>query len=184
MTAPDGRSRIRDAANELFDQHGYHEVTVRQIAETAAVSPGLVIKLFGSKAELYSAIGPLKVPFSELDLPRERLGRALVQQILHRREADLAEPWATLIPKIRQSPTPGETGEVERANFLGSVADLIGDTTTDQRHAAALTCQLVGLAEGIRVAGFFDTGQIGPDEVVDLYADAVQRQIDRAGTAG
>lgn len=184
MSTPDSRTRIRAAATTLFEQRGYHDVTVREIADAAAVSPGLVIKLFGSKAELYTVIGPIKVPLAELDLPRDRLGRALVQQVLHRRDAGMAEPWAALIPKIRQSPTPEDTREAERANFLAGVARIIGDTTPDLRHAAAVTCQLVGLAEGIRVAGFFAPGHIGSDEVVELYSGAVQRQIDRITLEG
>lgn len=184
MTGPDSRTRIRDAAAGLFARRGYLEVTVREIADDAAVSPGLVIKLFGSKAELYAAIGPISIPLVELELPRDRLGRAMVQQVLHRRDADLAEPWAAVFPQLSQSPSPDEARERERRRFLARVAELIGDTTSDLRHAAAVTCQLVGLAEGIRMAGFFSPGHIGSDEVVELYADAVQRQIDQIGPIG
>lgn len=179
MSGPDSRGRIRGAAARLFGQRGYHDVTIREIAEAAAVSPGLVIKLYGSKAELYAAVGPIRVPLAELDLPRHRLGEALVRQILYRRDSGLPEPWATLIMKIHQSPTPESTRDQERSNFLAGIATVIGDTTADLRHAAAVTCQLVGLAECLRVAGFFDPADIGSDAVAGLYAEAVQLQIDR-----
>jgi AcrR family transcriptional regulator len=177
MTRGDGRARIRHAAATLFGERGYHDVTVREIADAAMVSPGLVIKLFGSKAELYTVVGLTAVPLVELDLPRDRLGRALVQQVLTRRDAGANEPWATLVSRIRQSPTP----EATRHDVLSGVAAIIGDTTPDRRHAAAVACQLAGLAEGIRFAGYFAPPDINSDDVVDLYADAVQHQIDQAG---
>lgn len=181
MSGGNGRGRIRRAAAILFGEHGYHDVTVREIAEAAAVSPGLVIKLFGSKAELYTVASPITVPLAELEIPRNRLGRALVQQILNRRDAGVNEPWETLVPRIRQSPTPEATQRELRDTYLAGVAAIIGDTTTDRRHAAAVACQLLGLAEGVRVAGYFTPPEIGSDDVVDLYAAAVQHHIDQAG---
>lgn len=46
------QARIRLAALELFGQQGFHKTTVRQIAERAGVSPGLVIHHYGSKHAL------------------------------------------------------------------------------------------------------------------------------------
>ena len=42
------RARIRDAAIECFADHGVADTTVRKIAATAGVSPGLVMHHFGS----------------------------------------------------------------------------------------------------------------------------------------
>lgn len=46
------RSRIRDAAVELFGRNGYPSTSIRAIAARAQVSPGLVIHHFGSKEGL------------------------------------------------------------------------------------------------------------------------------------
>lgn len=124
-------------------------------------------RLFGSKAELYTVVGPTTVPLAELDPPRGRLGRTLVQQVLNRRDASVAEPWAALMPRIRQSPTPEAARDRERSQVLSDVAAITGDTTADRRHAAAVTRQLVGLAEGIRIAGFLAPPGIASDDVVD-----------------
>src|SRR5690606_20135242 len=48
-TAPKTAARIRDAAIVEFAAHGFTKSTVRAIAESAGVSPGLVIHHFGSK---------------------------------------------------------------------------------------------------------------------------------------
>jgi len=49
------RARIRDAAVRLFGEQGYNATSVRQIADAAGVSGGLVIHHFGSKLELLEA---------------------------------------------------------------------------------------------------------------------------------
>lgn len=53
---PDRRHAILLAAEKLFAQHGYHAVTIRQIAEEAAVPLALVGYYFGPKHELFHAI--------------------------------------------------------------------------------------------------------------------------------
>jgi len=52
----DRRQAILLAAEKLFAQHGYHAVTIRQIAEEAAVPLALVGYYFGPKHELFHAI--------------------------------------------------------------------------------------------------------------------------------
>jgi len=47
---------IRIAAMELFAERGYAEVTVRQIASAAGVSPALVIHHYGSKENLRAVL--------------------------------------------------------------------------------------------------------------------------------
>jgi AcrR family transcriptional regulator len=49
------RSRIRDAALELFGAHGYSGTSVRAIADLAGVSAALVMHHFGSKEALRAA---------------------------------------------------------------------------------------------------------------------------------
>ena len=49
------RARIRDAAFQHFSDHGFARATIRDIARTAGVSPGLVRHHFGSKEALRQA---------------------------------------------------------------------------------------------------------------------------------
>lgn len=53
---PDRRIAILLAAEKLFAQYGYHAVTIRQIADEAAVPLALVGYYFGAKQELFHAI--------------------------------------------------------------------------------------------------------------------------------
>ena len=53
---PDRRQNILLAAEKLFAQHGYHAVSIRQIADEAGVPLALVGYYFGAKQQLYHAI--------------------------------------------------------------------------------------------------------------------------------
>lgn len=55
-TRPDRRQAILLAAEKLFAQHGYHAVTIRQIAIEADVPLALVGYYYGQKHELFEAI--------------------------------------------------------------------------------------------------------------------------------
>ncbi|OUM02184.1 TetR/AcrR family transcriptional regulator [Variovorax sp. JS1663] len=55
-TRPDRRQAILLAAEKLFAQHGYHAVSIRQIADEAGVPLALVGYYFGPKQELFHAI--------------------------------------------------------------------------------------------------------------------------------
>ena len=49
------RARIREAALEHFAHDGYERATIRAIAKTAGVSPGLLRHHYGSKEDLREA---------------------------------------------------------------------------------------------------------------------------------
>lgn len=55
-TRPDRKAAILLASEKLFAQHGYHAVTIRQIAEEAGVPLALVGYYFGPKHALFHAI--------------------------------------------------------------------------------------------------------------------------------
>lgn len=178
------RDVIVVAARRLFAERGYTAVTIRDIAAEAGVSPGLVIKLTGSKAELHLEAGPPLPPLAELGLPRHSLGRALVLRMLQRRENDLPEPYLNAIQRIHESPTPDSTRADVTATFLGAVAELIGDESREHTHAATVICLLTGLAAGIRTWGLFTEPGVTREELVGLYAPLVQAQVDACQGSG
>ncbi|HVX23376.1 MAG TPA: TetR family transcriptional regulator [Acidimicrobiales bacterium] len=81
------RARIREAALEHFARDGYDRATIRAIAKTAGVSPGLLRHHYGSKEDLREACDHH------------------VFEMLHRVNADLlADPGATA--RIQQTSKP------------------------------------------------------------------------------
>jgi AcrR family transcriptional regulator len=72
-----GAGRIRAAALELFSAEGVRPVTLRRVAQRAAVSPGLVLHHFGSKTGLVEQVSALVVERVQQALapaPVEELG--------------------------------------------------------------------------------------------------------------
>ncbi|MBQ7807711.1 helix-turn-helix domain-containing protein, partial [Rhodococcus sp. (in: high G+C Gram-positive bacteria)] len=53
-----GEASILTAAKALFAERGYASTTIKDIAVAAGYSPALVMKIYGSKARLYSAAIP------------------------------------------------------------------------------------------------------------------------------
>lgn len=51
-----GRARLREAALELFAEHGFEATSTRAVAARAGLSPALVTRHFGSKQGLRAAV--------------------------------------------------------------------------------------------------------------------------------
>ena len=63
------REQILDAANALFAERGYDEVSVEDIASSAGVARGLVHHYFGGRKEVYIALLERLGTMREQDLP-------------------------------------------------------------------------------------------------------------------
>ena len=80
------RDQILDAANTLFAEHGYDEVSVEDIAKAAGVTRGLVNHYFGGRKEVY--IGLLQrlgaIREEQLPPPTGRSARARIADTVTR----------------------------------------------------------------------------------------------------
>ena len=86
--APARRSdEILDAANALFAERGYDEVTVEDIASSAGVTRGLVHHYFGGRKEVYIAL------LERLGTMREQQLPAPVGRSARARLADTVSRW-------------------------------------------------------------------------------------------
>jgi hypothetical protein len=75
MTWGASRSEVRRVACRLFAERRYSYVTIREIAAKAGVSPATMMRLGGSKQQLYAeATPPDPAPLGP-DWPRSRIGR-------------------------------------------------------------------------------------------------------------
>jgi len=78
LEAAQRRDQILDAANALFAERGYDEVSIEDIASAAGVTRGLVHHYFGGRKEVYLALvdrlGNVRV--ERLRPPRGRSPRA------------------------------------------------------------------------------------------------------------
>jgi AcrR family transcriptional regulator len=99
------RDRILEAARLIFGRDGYDHATIRGIAAEANINPAMVMRYYRNKETLFAAVTNFKLTMSAYaDVPKSRLGEALVRRIL--------ENW--------ESP---ETGASRRAILLTAMSN-------------------------------------------------------------
>ena len=99
------RDRILQAARLIFGRDGYDHATIRGIAAEANINPAMVMRYYRNKETLFAAVTNFKMNMSAYaDVPKSRLGEALVRRIL--------ENW--------ESP---ETGASRRAVLLTAMSN-------------------------------------------------------------
>jgi AcrR family transcriptional regulator len=97
------REQILDAANALFAERGYDDVTIEDIARSAGITRGLVHHYFGGRKDVYVALLERLGTLREEQLRRPR-GRSA-----HARLADTVERWL-------------DWTEAHREIYLGTIA--------------------------------------------------------------
>lgn len=127
---PDRRMAILLAAEKLFARHGYHAVSIRQIAEEAGVPLALVGYYFGQKHELFHALFEhwshtiderLDALRATEDAPPgpeslTRIVEAFTGPVIRLRASPDGEHYALLVARELYHATP-ETDRVLRAYF-------------------------------------------------------------------
>jgi AcrR family transcriptional regulator len=81
------REAILAAARRLFSTDGYEKTTVRAIAGAAGVDPSMVIRYYGSKADLYAVASAVDLQVIDLSgVPHGEVGRRFARHMLTRWE--------------------------------------------------------------------------------------------------
>ena len=104
------RDQMLDAANALFAERGYEEVTVEDIARSAGVTRGLVHHYFGGRKDVYLAL------LERLDADRAESLRHPEGRSARGRVADTVSRWL-------------DWTEANRTIYLGTIAP--GEDITD-----------------------------------------------------
>lgn len=143
------RSAILAAARDLFAIHSYGEVTIREIAARAEVSPALVMKCCGTKQDLFhatAAITPPPLP----EVPLAELGTALVDEVIGRHERGEIEHLARALLLRLTSPDP----DAVRDQFLAGYADPLAAVlqgANGRIRAELVLAALTGLVASLRI---------------------------------
>lgn len=178
------RDQIVDAARRLFVARGYADVSVRDIARAAGVSPALVIKHGGSKRELFRACAA-PVPRAGLyDVPLEQLGTHLVVRAVRAQRAGRPSPMTRAVLLLHGAPDPDEL----RADFTRAYRDPLVAKLREAgveageagvRAELALTA-LVGLSLSMRTLQLARPGVAngGDEEIGRRYGALVQAALD------
>jgi AcrR family transcriptional regulator len=104
-------SRILAAAQTLFAELGYDRATIRAIATEAGADPGLVMRYFGSKDNLFAQVSGFEQEQQVTGTPEQA-----AEQLLAALEDKLTEEPTDALAAIRSMFThPDATGEVRSA---------------------------------------------------------------------
>ena len=133
-------------------ESGFDRTTIRAVAADADIDPSMVMRYFGTKAQLFDAAADfdLQIPdFSAVD--RDELGARLVAYFMDRWERDDA-----LVVLLRSSTTNAEAAQRMREIFAGQLLPQIAKINPDAaaRSAGLIATQMIGLAHvSLRAAG-------------------------------
>lgn len=157
-TAADTRHRLLDAAGQVFAQHGFHQATVRQITEQAAVNLAAVNYHFRDKAELYAAVMrdcfclAGERPAIDASLPAPARLRAWIERFILEKMGRSGPTWHhQLMAREMQEPTPA-LGALIEDRICPEARELAG--IIREIHPAPLT------EDQVYLLGFSIVGQV------------------------
>jgi AcrR family transcriptional regulator len=124
--------RILTAARHLFAQVGYERATIRAIASAASTDPGLVMRYFGSKQELFSQVAGMSPDDGLTGTPEE-----VTEYLLTSLAAKLTEEPSATLAMLRSMLTHPEAAEEVRAAANRQERQLAAAIAADDAEARA-----------------------------------------------
>lgn len=163
--------RILTAARVLFSEVGYERATVRAIAASAGVDPGLITYYFRSKRELFSRVAEMASEEPVYGSPRQV--SELLLAALHAKLSD--EPVSTLAMLRSMLTHPEATEDVRRA-LSRRQQQLSNALTADnaQLRTGLTSAITLGVVVGrylLKLDGLRDGD---PDEITALLRPCIQ----------
>lgn len=173
-------TRARDAAlaaaSKLFAERGYRHVTIRDIALAADLSPAMVMKVGGSKEKIFHEVAEVQ-PLELTGIPDEELGRALVQNIIERMQANAVEPLGRAIMLRLTAPEPATIQAKFTDGYFDALAERLGGDGDAGLRAELAVSALMGLAAALRIFEAPDS-RAQSDQVLLRFGDIVQQLLD------
>jgi AcrR family transcriptional regulator len=176
------RAAIRSAARDRFAAEGYDRATIRAIAADARIDPAMVMRYFGSKAQLFAAAADFDLHLPEVgSIHRADAGAAMVRGFLARWAAD-----DTLVALLRAAASHPAAAERMRDilaeqitpavhAFLGS--DTPGDRQEISRRAGLIATQVLGFAYSRFVLELPQIVELDDDQTVAWLGPTLQRYL-------
>lgn len=174
MSEARAREVVITAARRLFAERGFRSVTIRDVAAEAGLSPAMVMKVVGSKEQLFLEAASFDPEPWPDDLPLADLGRELVRRVVQRRAELASEPWVRAVVLALPAPDREEVRTRFVRAYVTPVADALGGGPEAQTRAELVACALVGLASGTRIYGFAPDDRAESAPALELYAGLVK----------
>lgn len=177
------REEILRAARAEFSAHGYKGATLRAIAGSAGVDPGLIRHFFGDKEGLFTAsmelpIDALGVVLQTVDGPRDQWGERLARAYLQLwDEPPTAAPMrAAVVSAFGNEQAMARLREFIMSTVMEGLRPHLPDDDPQLRIATAIT-HIVGIAMGRYILRVPPLVEHSLDDLVTLIAPSVQRYL-------
>lgn len=190
MTEVTARTRILECSRQLFSEHSFAQVSLRDIAEAADVSVALVVKHFGSKDGLFEATVDFTTSSKALFAgPFPELGRTAVIETLtapHHAPYSMAR---TISVANGDQNSLNAIGKRIKSDLLQVLAARIRDeapypTPSPELRAQSAVALLMGLSFMRRFGDTEFTG-FSDSTLIEHYAPLLQEILDgRASSHG
>ncbi|MDO6415394.1 TetR family transcriptional regulator [Sphingomonas sp. BIUV-7] len=176
------REEVVRVALSIFSRAGYDAVGLREIAAAAEIDAAMIVRLFGSKAGLFTAV--ISQAFGDeplLDSPIDELGALLAAYLTAPREPEREETEPNdllLLLRSAASVTAAPLLSVAlHEKFIGGLAKHFTGPDREVR-AALIAAQVLGFAT-LRFALGSELFENGPqDRTRQLLAAAIQSVIE------
>ncbi|OPG02217.1 TetR family transcriptional regulator [Streptomyces sp. GKU 895] len=171
------KAAILRSARYLLARHAHTDITLKDVAERAGVSPPLILKYFGNKDTLFARVMSFETDAAALlDAPLPELGRHMVRHVLESQSERGADP----LLRIAFAPLHGEQGDILRTNFRTQVTEhlaarLTGPDAGLRAELAVGTLLGLGVMYGIARGRHLRASAV--EDIVDRYAPLVQVQL-------
>lgn len=179
---PSTRERIAEAANRLFEAHGFEGTSVRAIATEASIDAAQVVRHFGSKELLFVHVVGGDAQYSPaLEGGIEGMGRRLVAQLLAPEHERMR---AMVTALVRASDRDGVRTALQDTFHRVIVEQLVAVLPGDQARLRAelISAQLGGLVQAWSIIRDPHLLEAQASDVVARYGDALQALIDDPST--
>ncbi|HZE40349.1 MAG TPA: TetR family transcriptional regulator [Stackebrandtia sp.] len=171
------RAAILTAARQRFAADGYDRTTIRAIAADAQIDPSMVIRYFGSKAELYGAVSDVDLEVPDLS------GEADAGTRYARNMIDRFEKGDNLAEAIlmRAAPTDPSAAARMQAIFASQIVPSLRAAYPDdpdiEQRAALVLSQTVGMVYVRYILKIEPLASMDRDEVADALARSIRRHL-------
>lgn len=187
LSAADRRAQLLDVAGGLFAEHGFHGLSMEQLADAAGVSKPVLYQHFPSKRDLYLALVDDAVREMEEQVRQALEGtsdnRARVESAIGAYFDFVEDRRFGLLFRTAQMNDPDVSGAVEAA--MSRVAKAVGaliaeDAGLSPQSARFLATALRGLAtEGAR--WWTEHSEVDKEEAVHLLSRLAWRGLGSFG---
>jgi AcrR family transcriptional regulator len=172
------KARILTAARQLFGEHGYDRTTIRSIAAAAGSDPGLVMRYFESKENLFAQVATIPA-----DGPIEGDPTRIAELLVTALGGKLASEPAAGLAALRAMFSHPEAAKEVRAAMIGQQRQIAALMPGDDAvlRAGVIGALTIGTVIGRHLLQLDGLADASPDEITELVGPLIDALV--TGTA-